>query len=299
MKEAIIKSIAAIICVAIVCLAISSAATTCSEAEIKAAEITAANDPSFSDNNTINGYESSVFPDSEATVDVTEETNTSDLSPTDNSIENVVLPSQESDNPTEWPTEKIVEEYKKAALKSHADTKSQHSIKIKKILVNDSEIGGVAKIMDTLLANNSEDKDGITGGFENLCTDDIKAAKAYESGNNLIIEMDMKDQISGPRESDKSGSVGHAITAVGDISAVTKQMTDLGLPLDLNEKETKIHYTNATVKVVINKDGKIINGTWQYTVDIRLNNYKAFGQDVRSTSVVMDNTLTVNGGFKK
>ncbi|MBQ8227511.1 MAG: hypothetical protein IJZ88_00710 [Clostridia bacterium] len=202
-----------------------------------------------------------------------------------------------SNDPTDWSTERIVEEYKKAALKSHAGTKSQHKIKIEEIKVNGKNFDGVTKIMDKLLANNSEDKDGITGGYQSLSTKDVKKATAYKSGNNTVIEMNMKDQVSGPHESDKSGSVGHAITVVGDISSVTKQLTDLNLPLELNDKETKIYYTDATVKAVINEDGKIIKGTWEYTVEIRLNNYKAFGQAVDSTSILMINTLTVNGGF--
>ena len=54
-----------------------------------------------------------------------------------------------------------------------------------------------------------------------------------------------------------------------------------------------------TVKVVVDSDGKIINGTWKYTVEIRMDNYKAFGTAVATTSVIMDNVITVNDGFKK
>ena len=43
MKEAIIKSVAAIICLAIVCLTLASMAATYCEAELKAAEIAASN----------------------------------------------------------------------------------------------------------------------------------------------------------------------------------------------------------------------------------------------------------------
>ena len=153
--------------------------------------------------------------------------------------------------------------------------------------------------MAKLLANNSEDKDGITGGHQNLTADDVASAKAYKSGNNVVIELTMKKQVSGAKEDALSGSVGHAITAVGDISEVTKQMEELGLPLEIGEKNTEIVYTNPTVKVVINDKGMIVNGTWKYTVSINLNNYKAFGKKVDTTSVVMDNILTVNGGFKK
>lgn len=212
----------------------------------------------------------------------------------------VAATTSRSDNPEKWSTQQIINAYKKAANKTHSSVKSQHSIKIENIKVNGDDLPAfVQSIMKTLLKNNSSDKDGITGGYNNLVVSDVASAKAYKNGSALIIEMTMNKQTAGPNEDANSGSVGHAITTVGDISVVTKQLADLKLPLDLNEKETKIYYTNPTVKVVIGPDGKIINGTWQYTVDIRLNNYKAFGQPVDSTSVMMLNTLTVNGGFKK
>lgn len=208
-----------------------------------------------------------------------------------------------SNNPAEWNKEKIAAVYKAAAKKSHSGTKSAHKIEIKKISVNNGEFEGlfdfIMPIMSKLLANNSEDKDGITGGYNNLTASDIASAKAYKSGKNTVIEMTMKEQVSGPKEDANSGSVGHAITAVGDISVVTKQLADLKLPLEISDKDTKIYYTNPTVKVVINEGGRIINGTWKYTVEIRLDNYKAFGKEVETTSVIMDNILTVNGGFKK
>lgn len=205
-----------------------------------------------------------------------------------------------SSDPADLSKEQIVNIYKAAAAKSHAGTKSQHKIKIEQIQVNGKNYDGITGLMSKLLANNSDDKDGITGGHQNLVPADVTSARAYKSGNNTVIEMNMKDQISGPSESDKSGSVGHAITVVGDISSVTKQITDLGFPLDINEKETKIYYTDATVKVVINEDGKIINGTWQYTVEISLRNYSVMKNvHVDSTSILMTNTLTVGGGFAK
>ncbi len=207
-----------------------------------------------------------------------------------------------SDNPAEWTKEQIIEEYKKAAEMSHSSVKTNHEVKITNISVNNGKFEGffdfIMSIMSKFLANNTEDKDGITGGYNNLTADDVKSAKAYKVGDKIAIELVMKEQVSGMKEDANGGSVGHAITTVGDISDVVKQFKDLGLPLELNEKETKIYYTNPTVKVVVD-DGKIVNGTWKYTVEIRMDNYKAFGKKVETTSIVMDNILTVNGGFKK
>lgn len=203
-----------------------------------------------------------------------------------------------SDDPVGWSVEQIVEAYKNAAKKSHSTAKSSKNVEIKNISVNGSEIKFVAPIMSKLIANNSEDEDGITGGFNNLTASDVASAKAYKSGNNVVIEMVMREQVSGAAEGELDGTVGHAIKTVGDISVVTNQLKDLGLPLDFPEENIKIYYTKPVVRVCINNNGEIVNGTWRYTVEIRLNDYKAFGKPVDTTSVIMDNTITVNGGFK-
>lgn len=201
----------------------------------------------------------------------------------------------------EWTKEKIAEVYKNAAKKSDASVKSAQKISLKKISVNNGEFEGffdfIMPIMSKLLANNSKETTGITGGYNNLKASDIATAKAYKVGSNTAIEMVMHEQVTGPSDDALSGSVGHAITAVGDIGAVVKQLKDLGIPLELSEKDTKIYYTKPVVKVLINSNGEIIKGTWKYTVEIRMDNYKAFGKDVETTSVIMDNTITVNGGF--
>ena len=250
-----------------------------------------------STNNTIQDETTS----STTEADDTSSTTSTQPSATDKSEEPTVpanAPTQKPDNPADWTKAQIVEAYKAAARKTHSSVKSQHRIEMKEVLVNGKEIGFVVPIMSAFLKSNETDKDGITGGYDKLTAADVASAKAYKNGSALIIEMTMNNQTSGASEDANSGCVGHAITTVGDIGTVAKQLEDK-LPLELNDKETRIYYTNPTVKVVIDPNGKIVNGTWQYTVDIRLNNYKAFGQPVDSTSVVMKNTLTVNGGFKK
>ena len=217
--------------------------------------------------------------------------------------EETIASENEIENISEWSKEQIVEVYKNAAKKSNSSAKSAQSINLKNISVNNGQYEGlfefITPIMSKLLANNSTDKDGITGGYINLTSADVAQAKVYKMGNNIAIELVMLEQTSGANDDALSGSVGHAITAVGDIGEVVQQLTDLGLPLEISEKDTKIYYTNPVVKVLINSDGEIVSGTWRYTVEISLNNYKAFGKAVETTSVVMDNIITVNGGFKK
>ncbi len=201
------------------------------------------------------------------------------------------------DDPANWSKKKIIQVYKNAAKKSNSTAKSNQHIALKKISVNDGEYDNVFSFITPIIAkfleSNSTEKDGITGGFENLVSEDVSSAKAYRSGSDTVIEMIMVEQTAGVKEDALSGSVGHAITAVGDISTVIKDLSDRGLPLELSEEETKIYYTNPAVKVTINENGEIISGTWSYTVEISMNNFKAFGQTVEKGSVVMENTITV------
>lgn len=268
----------------------------------------------ISDNPQENTTDNTIDISQDLTDNIADNTTTSSVDGTDTSGSSVTEPSsvdtsenlsvpanaptQNNNDPSKWSAEQIVEAYKTAAKKTHSSVKSQHRIEMKEVLVNGKEIGFVVPIMSAFLKSNETDKDGITGGYTNLTAADVASAKAYKNGSATVIEMTMKKQTSGASEDANSGSVGHAVTGVGDIGAVAKQLEDK-LPLEINYNETKIYYTNPTVKVLIDPNGKIVNGTWQYTVDIRLNNYKAFGQPVDSTSIVMVNTLTLNGGFKK
>ena len=264
-----------------------------------------------SDNPQKNTTDNTIDISQDLTDNIADNTTTSAVDVTDTSVtepssvdtsENLSVPAnaptKNNNDPSKWSAAQIVEAYKTAAKKTHSSVKSQHRIEMKEVLVNGKEIGFVVPIMSAFLKSNETDKDGITGGYNNLTAADVASAKAYKNGSATVIEMTMKKQTSGASEDANSGSVGHAVTGVGDIGAVAKQLEDK-LPLEINYNETKIYYTNPTVKVLIDPNGKIVNGTWQYTVDIRLNNYKAFGQPVDSTSIVMVNTLTLNGGFKK
>lgn len=199
--------------------------------------------------------------------------------------------------PSSMTKAEIIGFYKNAAEKSDKTAKSRQVITLKEISINNGQFEGVIDfvmpIMSKLLANNSTEKEGITGGYKNLTEADVKSAKLYASGDNTVIEMVMNEQTSGPREDALSGSVGHAITAVGDIGVVTDQLNDLGLAIAISDKDTFIYYTNPTVKVVIDRNGNIIEGTWSYTVEINLNNYKVGKSTVETTTVIMDNVITL------
>ena len=224
----------------------------------------------------------------------------SDTSPVEaesNVKETAPTTTQPQDNPADWSKARIVEEYKKAAQSTHSSAKSIQNITLKEIRLNngeyDSAISLVKPIIAKFIESKSTENDGITGGFNKLSVQDVNSAKAYNEGNNTVIEMTMIEQTAGAKDDPLSGSVGHAISTVGDISAVTKDLADMGLPLEISENDTKIYYTSPMVKVVINEDGKIISGSWSYTVEISMSNLKAFGKTVDNATIVMDNKITL------
>ena len=239
-------------------------------------------------------------PEENITTAVTEITTAEDITAE-------VSTEESAEETTAQPTEKskaeIVAMYKAAAEKTHKGAKTYRAISLVDFSINNGQyanvIDFVMPIIGKLLSNNSEEVDGITGGFKNLTEADVKAAKTYTIGDKTVIEFTLHEQRGGPRDSEFSGSVGHAITAVGDIGYVTDQIKDLGIPLEISDEHTYIDYTNPTVKVLIDSNGKIVNGTWSYTVAINLNQYKVGKTTVESTKIVMNNVLTVAGGFKK
>jgi hypothetical protein len=213
------------------------------------------------------------------------------------SSETAVTTSVVFDDPGNWSKEKIVDEYKKAAVKSSLTAKSTQKITMKELSVNDGEqekmMSFIKSIIAKFLESNSTQKNGITGGYENLVSQDVKSATAYKSDDDIVIEMIMVEQVSGAKEDANSGSVGHAITTVGDITEVVKELDKMGLSLELSEEDTKIYYTNPVVRVNINDNGEIISGTWSCTVEISMNNFNAFGKDVDNATIVMENVINV------
>jgi hypothetical protein len=157
-------------------------------------------------------------------------------------------------------------------------------------------------VMKTVLANNSKNIQGITGGHQNLVVSDVQSARAYKNGSNIVIEMRMKEQVDKGNGNMYSGSVGHAISVVGDIESVIGQFSSLGVETDLRDENCTLHYKNPVLKVAINSNGMIINGTWSYYVDVTLRDLtiKGFGMTVpvQTATAVIDFIVTLNGGFK-
>lgn len=210
--------------------------------------------------------------------------------------------TKKADDPSQWSKSKIVDVYKNAAAKSGAVT-SEQIMSLADISINngDGALNSMFKlikpIITKVLESSSTEFDGITGGHQNMLVSDVYEAKAYTSGNNTVIEMTMYEQVDGAKADRYSGTVGHAISVVGDVSEVLHMLSDAGLAVEVADNDVTLTYTEPTLKVVIDSNGKIVNGTWHYLVDLNLNNFKVGSVTVDQASAVIEYNITVNGGF--
>ncbi len=215
--------------------------------------------------------------------------------------------AQQSADPSTWNVAQIVETYRHAANRTHNSVTSYQDMKLRDGSLNAPGINGTLLsfaegVMAKALSNNSMNIKGITGGHQNLVASDVQSARAYKSGNNIVIEMIMKEQVDKGNGQMYSGTVGHAISVVGDIDSVIGQFSGLGMEAQIADQDCTLHYKNPRLKVTLDSNGKIINGTWSYYVNITLNNLtiKAMGMTVpvKQATAIVDFVVTLNGGFK-
>lgn len=242
----------------------------------------------------------------ETTTNVTTETDKTTTAAPDETT--TALPSNTlSDNPAEWSKEQIIKYYKLAAAKS-SNVTSKKTMVMKELVVNEGD-GLLAKFVDMAtplfkdaLAKNSTEFTGITGGYSNLVSSDIKSAKAYKSGNYTVIEMTMVEQVDGAHGQEKEGTVGHAISVVGDLAVIEENLPMFDI--DFENSETKIKYANPTVKVKINNQThQIEKGTWSYDVNVDIKNLYIknlrlpIEVTIKSGRGSVEFNVTVGGGF--
>lgn len=205
------------------------------------------------------------------------------------------------DDPSEWTKEEIIEFYKKAAEKSNPKAKSTQVMVLNELIINDGDgaLGFFLKILEPAIASviekNALNFDGITGGFSDLEVSDAKSIKAYKSGNYTVVEMTMKNQTDGIHADQYAGTVGHAITVLGDISRVLAEFPQF--KVDVENADIKVNYVNATVKVKINQNGIIEKGTWKYTCDPEIKHLDISGIMIDKADAKIDYIITVGGGF--
>lgn len=181
-------------------------------------------------------------------------------------------------DPAKWTDEQIIEYYKAAAAKTHPHVKSVQTMTLKELEVNEGDglLGTLVEMITpffvSALEKNSIEIDGITGGYSNLKVSDAKSIKAYKSGNYTVIEMTMKEQTDGKYADQFSGTVGHAITVLGDISVVEKELPQFDIGLD--EADISLTYKNPILRVKIDENGIIESGEWSYTVFVKIANLR-------------------------
>ena len=202
-----------------------------------------------------------------------------------------------------WSTARIVEFYKNAAQKTGTSVKSQQTVELKDISVNNGQLGGmfsfVTPILSSFLSSSVTETDGITGEFSLLSEADISSAKAYAAENGTVVEITLNPQTDSAADEERGGSVAHGISVVGDLPSIMEQLKDKGLPIDISVENTVLTYTEPVIRVLVDNDGNIVKGTWTCTVEISLSDYKFAGAAVDSTRVVLNNKITVNGGFNQ
>lgn len=209
-------------------------------------------------------------------------------------------------DPSTWTKEQVVEFYRNAAINSKSK-KSIQKMTLEEMVVNDGDglLGTLVELITPFLVSALEDSstefDGMTGGYENLVPEDAQSARAYRSGDCIVVEMTMKEQIDGAHGDLHSGTVGHAISVVGDLKVVEEALPNFEIRFE--EADIKLHYKNPKLKVKINKDGVIEKGTWSYKVFINVENLYVGGRNlplsatVKSAYGTVDYIITTGGGF--
>lgn len=231
----------------------------------------------------------------------TDVTETSDVAEEITETTDIVSAVDEATDPSQWSAEEIVEFYKNAATKSNPTAKSSQVMVLNKLIINNGEgaLGFFTKILEpairSVVQKNALEFDGITGGFRKLSVNDTKSIKAYKSGEYTVVEMTLKNQTDDIHANEHEGTVGHAISVLGDIGRVIAEFPQFNV--DLSNAKIDVHYVNASVKVKINKDGIIEKGTWQYTCDPDISNVKISGINVHTADAEIDYIITVGGGF--
>lgn len=219
--------------------------------------------------------------------------------------EPITVPDTLATDPSQWSKEEIIAFYKSSAIKTHPDATSEQTMTMEKMVVNDGKgfLGGIMKLADEAiadaLARNSTTFDGITGGFNNLAVGDAETIKAYKSGEYTVIEMMMKEQTDGTYGSMYDGTVGHAISVLGNVSTAAAEFP--AFDIDFENAKISIRYSEPTVKVKINSDGIIEKGTWSYTANVDIENLK-IGNNLGSITVKTADAaifyeIKVGGGF--
>ena len=205
------------------------------------------------------------------------------------------------EDPKEWTKEEVVAFYKAAAKKS-TGVKSVQKMEMNNgmnVKINNSAlefvIGLAEPVIKMALKNNSIEFDGITGGYNSLVPSDAQSAKAYKEGDYTVVEMVMVEQTDDAYGDTFKGTVGHAISVVGNIAVVADNFPNW--TINFKDAFVELKYVDPVVKVKINKDGVIEKGTWSYYVHVHVKGLQIETIVVEDATTVIDYVITTGGGF--
>ena len=125
-------------------------------------------------------------------------------------------------------------------------------------------------IIDGALKKNSTETDWIpAGSHADIKASDVKSASAKVNGNYTEVSMTFKEQTDGSDGDSKNG--GPVARGVGTLGSIDGALEDLGAEIKSGRENVKLTYVNAKLNCKIdNNTGKIVSGTWSYTVQIRI-----------------------------
>lgn len=204
-------------------------------------------------------------------------------------------------NPAEWTKAEVVNFYKAAAQKS-TSAKSIQKMTMDNgmdVKLNNGAleflIGLADPIIKAALKANSTEFDGITGGYDDLVPSDVKTAKAYKEGNYTVVEMTMVEQVDDAYGDTFKGTVGHAISVVGNIAVVADNFPNW--TINFKDAFVELRYKNPVVKVKINDKGIIEKGTWSYVVGVKVQGLQIEKVIVEDAKTNINYVITTGGGF--
>ncbi|MBR5247083.1 MAG: hypothetical protein IKV25_06930 [Clostridia bacterium] len=220
----------------------------------------------------------------------------------DNSNKEPLTPQRElPEDPKEWTKEEIVKFYRESAQKS-TSAKSTQTMTMNNgmnVKLNNSALEFLIEFAEPIiklaLKNNSIEFDGITGGYNSLVPSDVQSAKAYKDGDYTIVEMVMVEQTDDAYGDTYKGTVGHAISVVGNIAVVADNFPDWNV--NFKDAFVELKYVNPVVKVKINKNGVIEKGTWSYVVNVHVKDLQIESVIVEEATTVIDYVIVTGGGF--
>lgn len=219
----------------------------------------------------------------------------------ENSEENKTPDRELPANPAEWTKAEVVNFYKKAAQNSKSAKSVQKMTMDNGMTVKLNNkaleflIGLAEPIIQAALKANSTEFDGITGGYDNLVPSDAQSARAYKDGKYTVVEMLMVEQVDDAYGDTFSGTVGHAISVVGNIAVVADQFPQFNI--NFKDAYGALTYKNPRVKVRINEKGVIEKGTWSYVVDVDVKNLQIEKVVVEHGATEINYVITTGGGF--